>query len=197
MSRAFQRDDIVTEYARTLIRVKAKQLVRRPGFCRSDQGDVEQDLVLHLLSQARHFDPDRGSLNTFIARIVDSAVAMLVRERGRIKRRPSGDVEVQSLEERAEQADGPLVPLWMLISVADLDRRTGSASPSDAERYELIEGVASAISSLPQELQDICRSLMKRNRTETERELRLSRRNYDAAIERIRQHFAQAGLAKC
>jgi len=45
MNRRFRRNDIVTEYARTLIRVKAKQLIRRPGFCRSDQDDVEQDLT--------------------------------------------------------------------------------------------------------------------------------------------------------
>jgi len=196
MNRRFRRNDIVTEYARTLIRVKAKQLIRRPGFCRSDQDDVEQDLVLQLLSQARHFDPDRGSLNTFIARVVDSAVAMLVRERGRIKRSPSDDARIQSLGETVEQPDGPPVPLWMLISIADLERRTGGTSLSDAERHELSEDVASVISSLPQELQDVCRSLMHRNRTETERELGMSRRNYDAAIQRIREHFTQFGLAK-
>jgi DNA-directed RNA polymerase specialized sigma24 family protein len=81
MSKAFDPQEIVTEYARTLIRVKAKQIVRRPGFSRSDQADVEQDLVVHLLCQAEHFDPERASLNTFIARVIDSAVAMLVRER--------------------------------------------------------------------------------------------------------------------
>jgi len=196
MKKAFRRNDVVTEYARTLIRVKAKQLVRRPGFCRSDQDDIEQDLVLHLLSQAQHFDSDRASLNTFIARVVNSAVAMLVRERGRIKRRPAGDVEVQSLEEKVEQPDGPPAPLWMLISVADLERRTGGASLSDAEMYELVEGVASVIASLPPEQQDVCRSLLERNRTETEREMELSRRRFDAAMDRIREHFAKAGLAK-
>ncbi len=182
MGKAFRRNDVVNDYARTLIRVKAKQLVRRPGFCRSDQDDVEQDLFLHLLGQARHFDPDRGSLNTFIARVVNSAVAMLVRERGRIKRSPAGDAEVQSLEVKVEQTDGPPVPLWMLISIADLQRRTGKAELSDAEMYELAEGVASAITSLPPELQDVCRSLLERNRTETERELGMSRRRLDAAM---------------
>jgi len=188
--------EVCTEYARTLIRVKSRQLIRRPGFCRSDLEDVEQDLFLHLFSQARHFDPDRGSLNTFIARVVNSAVAMLVRERGRIKRCPSDDVRVQSLGETVEQSDGPPAPLWMLVSIADLERRTGNTSLSEAERHELSEDVASVISSLPQELQDVCRSLMNRNRTETERELGMSRRNYDTAIQRIREHFAQSGLAK-
>jgi len=196
MRKEFSRNNVVTEYARTLIRIKAKQLVRRPDFCRSDQDDVEQDLVLHLLSQAQHFDPARGSLNTFVARVVDSAVAMLVRERGRIKRRPAGEVEVQSLEDLLDQPDGPPAPLWMLVSIADLGRRTGTASRPDAEAYELVEAVEVAIASLPQELRDICISRMERNRTETERELGLSRRNYDAAIETIRRHFSQAGFTK-
>ena len=78
MSQVPRGSHVCTEYARTLIRVKARQIVCRPGFSRSDTGDVEQDLYLHLLSQAQQFDPTRGSINTFIARVVDSAVAMLV-----------------------------------------------------------------------------------------------------------------------
>jgi DNA-directed RNA polymerase specialized sigma24 family protein len=196
MRKASRPDEIVTEYARTLIRVKAKQLVRRPDFSRSDQDDVEQDLVLHLLSQAEHFDPARGSLNTFISRVVDSAVAMLVRGRGRIKRGPVSGVKIQSLELKVEQADGPPAPLWKTISIADLERRAGGASLSDAELYELVEGVASVIALMSPELRDVCRSLLERNRTETECELGLSRRGYETAMEQIRQHFARGGLAK-
>jgi len=36
MPKSFDPQKIVTEYARTLIRVNAKQIVRRPGFSRSD-----------------------------------------------------------------------------------------------------------------------------------------------------------------
>lgn len=47
MSQVSQGTDVCTEYARTLIRVKARQIVRRPGFSSSDTDDVEQDLFLH------------------------------------------------------------------------------------------------------------------------------------------------------
>jgi len=129
----FDSQKIVTEYARTLIRVKAKQIVRRPGFSRSDQPDIEQELLVHLLCQAKHFDPNRASLNTFVARVIDSAVAMLVRDRGRSKRNPCSDAEVQSLAEKVPQPEGPPEPLARLISRRDLERRTGGASISDAE----------------------------------------------------------------
>lgn len=196
MPEGFDPKEIVTEYARTLIRVKAKQIVRRPGFSRSDQPDVEQDLVVHLLCQAQHYDPDRGSLNTFIARVVDSAVAMLVRERGREKRNPSGDAEVQSLAEMVPRPDGPPEALARLISQLDLERRTGGASLSDAQLFELVADVASVIPTLPPELQDICRSLLTRNRRETEADLGISRRGLQAAMVLIREHFVNSGLTK-
>jgi len=196
MPEGFDPKEIVTEYARTLIRVKAKQIVRRPGFSRSDQPDVEQDLVVHLLCQAQHFDPDRGSLNTFIARVVDSAVAMLVRERGREKRNPSGDAEVQSLAEMVPQPDGPPEALARLISQLDLERRTGGASLTDAQLFELVADVANVIPTLPPELQDICRSLLTRNRRETEADLGISRRGLQAAMVLIREHFVKSGLTK-
>lgn len=196
MPEGFDPKEIVTEYARTLIRVKAKQLVRRPGFSRSDQPDVEQDLVVHLLCQAQHYDPDRGALNTFIARVVDSAVAMLLRERGRVRRNPEGDAEVQSLAEMVPQPDGPPEALARLISQLDLERRTGGASLTDAQLFELVDDVASVIPTLPPEMQDICRSLLTRNRRETEAELGISRRGLQSAMVLIREHFVKSGLTK-
>lgn len=191
-----QGSHVCTEYARTLIRVKARQLVRRPGFNRSETGDVENDLFLHLLNQAKQFDPGRGSINTFIARVIDSAVAMLVRERRREKRTPETGVVVQSLEVMIDQADGPPAPLGSTLSQADAERRVGGDSVSGIHLFELADDVAHLIDALPPELQAVCRARMNRNRSETESDLGLSRRNYDAALELIREHFAQGGFGE-
>lgn len=196
MSSGFDPKEIVTKYARTLIRVKAKQIVRRPGFSRSDQPDIEQSLVVYLLEQVQHFDPSRASLNTFIARVIDSAVAMLLRGQGRAKRNPADEAELQSLAEMVPQPDGPPEPLARLISQLDLERRTGGASLSDAQLFELVADVASVIPTLPPELQEICRSLLTRNCSETEAELGLSRRKRQAAMDAIREHFVNSGLTK-
>lgn len=195
MNQAFCCDDVVNEYAQTLIRVKAKQLVRQPGFSRSDQEDIQQDLMVHLLSQADHFDPQRGSINTFIARVVDSGVAMLVRDRGRLKRCPEEGVEIESLETMVDQNGGAPAPLWSLVSHADLRRRTGVDSLTEAQVYELAEAVSEVCESLPRELQEVCRSLLVRNRAETERVLKLSRRRLNTLLTEIRRRCAQAGLA--
>ncbi len=191
-----QGSHVCTEYARTLIRVKARQLVRRPGFNRSETGDIENDLLLHLINQAKQFDPGRGSINTFIARVVDSAVAMLVRERRREKRTPETGIVVQSLEVMIDQADGPPAPLGATLSQADAERRTGGESMSGIDLFELADDVAHLIDALPPELQAVCRARMNRNRSETESDLGLSRRNYDAAIELIREHFARGGFGE-
>ena len=58
------------EYATTLMRVKARQLAGNYGFTRSDREDIEQDLILHLIQQMRHFDPKRGGETTFVSRLV-------------------------------------------------------------------------------------------------------------------------------
>lgn len=195
MSQVSQGNDVCTEYARTLIRVKARQIVRRPGFSSSDTDDVEQDLFVHLLNQIQQFDPSRGSLNTFIARVVDSAVAMLVRERGRNKRAPATGV-IQSLEVMVDQTDGPPAPLGATLSEDDANRRTSVDAKSHIDLFELADDITHLIDALPPELQAVCRARMDRNRKETERDLDLSRRNYDAAIEQIREHFAQGGFGE-
>ena len=189
------RKSVVCEYAKTVIRVKARQLCRRPSFSTSDTDDVEQDLFLHLLNQIQQFDPSRGSLNTFIARVVDSAVAMLVRERGRNKRAPATGV-IQSLEVMVDQIDGPPSPLGATLSQDDAQRRTGVDAKSHIDLFELADDIAHLMDALPPELQAVCRARMDRNRKETERDLDLSRRNYDAAIEQIREHFAQGGFGE-
>ena len=67
------------EYARTRIRVAVQRLGRRLKLSRADREDVEQDLWVNLLEQAQNFDPERGAINTFIDRVVRSAVAMKIR----------------------------------------------------------------------------------------------------------------------
>jgi len=94
------------------------------------------------------------------------------------------------------QPEGPPEPLARLISRRDLERRTGGASISDAEMFELASDVASVLPTLPPELQNICRSLLTRNRQETEADLRISRRRMQAAMKAIREHFEESGLTK-
>lgn len=76
MRKARQSYRVHTDHARNLIRMKARQLARRPEFQRCDRRDIEQDLWVHVLSQEDRFDPARGSINAFVACVVASGVVV-------------------------------------------------------------------------------------------------------------------------
>jgi hypothetical protein len=184
--------EVFNEYARTLIRVKARQLVHRSGFSRSDQDDLEQKLVLHLLSQARHYDRDRASINTFIARVVDSGVAMLLRKRKRQKRAPG--LSAQSLELLVGDSSGKPQPLGATLSDEDRDRRLSRRSLSDLALYVDAEAFDFAIRGLPSHLLEIVRRVMESSPAAAARDLGISRRQVTAALVAVREHFERAGF---
>jgi hypothetical protein len=194
MCQAHQPHEVYTDYARTLIQVKARQLTHKPGFSRSDRADIEQELTLHLLSQAAHFDPARGSVNTFVDRVVTSSARMLMRRRGRLKRAPAPGVLLQSLEVMVEVPGEPPQPLWQTLMPEDLERRTGGKSVPSAAIEEDAEAVACAVRSLSPAQQDICRRLMTGNVTSVARDLGISRRSLRANLVTIREQFKRAGF---
>lgn len=181
---------LTTPYIATLIRVKALQLVRRPGFRRSERQDLEQELRAHVLTMAHHYDPSRGAVNTFIDRVVDSAAAMIVRSRSRLKRVAAY---------RAESLDRPVgegrqQALSDLMASGCVHRRFGTLDRGELERAEQVVDVTSVLATLPPELQDIARRLAASNEAAVARELGISRRQVRNAVAEIRRRFEEAGL---
>ena len=68
-------------YARDLIRHKASKMIGKCGLTYDDCEDLEQELYLDLLLRLAKFDPDKASLNTFMARVVDHQVSKILRHR--------------------------------------------------------------------------------------------------------------------
>jgi RNA polymerase sigma factor (sigma-70 family) len=195
MSHGHHRTDLLNDYARTLIRVKARQLARRPEFTVCEAEDLEQELTLRILVQIDRFDPTRSSINTFFARVVNSAVAMLIRERGRIKRNGGEGVQIESLEKMVEQADGSPAPLWATVSHQDAHRRHQSRPLTEEEATQLRMDIESVLKKLPPELRRICEQLMDGSQANSRRDSQLSRRKYQAAMSLIREQFTRAGLS--
>ena len=196
MPKEATRHEVFSDYARTVIRLKARQLSRRADFSRSDEEDIAQDLTLHLLSQAEHFDPSRASLKTFVTHVVNSCVAMILRERWRQKRVPDHGAEIQSLETMVDVPDEPPVALWATISVADIERRTGATSKSDVEVYDETEALDHAMQSLSEEDRELCERLKVGSRASVARDLQISRRKLGTLISNLRQQFEQSGLSR-
>jgi len=185
------RDAVLTAYARSLIKFKARQLSRKPGFSYSDEEDVAQDLTAHLLAQAHRFDPKRASVDTFADRVICSAIRMLLRDRHRQKR--AAGFAAQSLEGTRAGSDQGVESLRDGLVEADFRRRIGTAA-NDQDRAELIAAVGQAVQSLPSEDQEICRRLIEEPSAAVARDLGISRRQVRNAIDRIRKQFESAGL---
>jgi RNA polymerase sigma factor (sigma-70 family) len=190
------RHEVYSDYARSLIRQKARQLSRRGDFSRSDEEDIAQELTLHLLSQAERFDASRASLKTFVTHVVNSCVAMILRERWRQKRVPKNDAEIQSLEVTVDVRDEPPVALWDVISPADVERRTGGRSRSNSDVHDEAEAVAQVLRGLPDEDLDICERLKVGSQSSVARDLDISRQKLRRLISNMREHFEQAGLGR-
>lgn len=184
------REVVVSEYVQTIIRVKARQLCRRPCFSRSDEDQLKQDLILLLLTKLEQFNPELATLNTFIDRVVESGARMAWRAARRQKRGAGRNAE--SLD-----AAGPACPEQPLRDSVQQDahsRRTGSTSRDPRDEFVDRDAIEHAINRLPEELRPIARLLMEFDPTPLASKLGMSRRQMRVAISTIRQHFVRAGF---
>jgi len=185
------RDAVLTAYAQSLIKFKARQLSRKPGFSRSDEEDVAQELTVHLLAQAHQFDAKRASASTFAERVISTKIAMLLRSRRRQKR--AAGFTAQSLEQTHARSNEYLESLRNLLTEEDHHRRLGTVI-SDQARADTLAAVVEAVRSLPMADQDICRRLIEGSAASVARDLGISRRRLRKDIEPIRRHFESRGL---
>ena len=163
--------DHLNEYARTLIRVKARQLVRRPEFSRADAEDIEQELAIQIHLKIAQFDSNRSSLNTFLARVVDSSVAMMIRDRGRIKR--GGGLKRKHSIDHETPSHG-----------------TGCELSKTRTRLD----VTSVLDDLPNELRELCGELMIEKRSKVLKQRNVSPRRFKSSLNLIREHFQKSGI---
>ncbi len=82
----------VEDYAKRLIHHKAKELIGRYGFTRSDQEDIEQELTLRLIGRWRYYDPARGRPATFYKVVVARGIASILEHRRAPTRTPPSPI---------------------------------------------------------------------------------------------------------
>jgi RNA polymerase sigma factor (sigma-70 family) len=180
---------VVSEYVRSAIRAKAARLCRLPGFQRRDQEDLEQELVVHLLVRLQGFEPERSSINTFIDRVLDSAVRMELRRAHRLKRGQGRRLE--SLD-----ADTPSGPLRDAVPQDVHSRRTGATSVDPREQRIDGDALQLALDSLPDNLRRLCERLMEIGKTRLAAELGISTRQVGNLIEQILPTLLRAGFGR-
>jgi RNA polymerase sigma factor (sigma-70 family) len=190
---ASSHDVVSNPYAQSLIRIKARQLCRRADFSRSDLEDLHQEMRLYLLKVGHLFDPSRARMETFIARAINSCIAMILRDRRRDKRRI--DVERVSLESTELPGDNETFSLWGEISTDDLFRRTGKMPVDPIDAIDSQDAFAWVMDQLADDDREIAALVMEHGKAGAARERGVSRRQIDNALQRMRRHFEDAGLA--
>jgi len=183
-----------TPFIQKLLKTKSMQLSRQPRFRAAEQPDLRQDLLVFVLRQAHRFDPSRASAQTFIARVVDSAFATMVRARRRLKR--ARGFEAASIENTVvgRNRTGQSIRLSGAIQEKDLRRRYGGRTSEDPRRTDLALDVEAAMAGLSPEHRRVALGLCDAAPAAVARQLGISRRQVRNAIDAIREHFENAGL---
>lgn len=171
------------DYAGRLIRFKARQVCRRPGYSASDRVDVEQDLIIDLLKRLPKYDATKSQLNTFIARIVERKVVSLLRHHGAAKR--SRRREACSLNDAVLDPDGRIV---------DRHETTQEAANVPLRLRDLERDVATVLADMPEILRAVALGLVNGTVNSSSLELGLSRSTVKRHIAELRRRFEDAGL---
>lgn len=175
----------LNDYAARLIRFKARQLCRRPGFSRSDQEVIERDLRTDLDLRMPRFNPARAQLNTFIDRVIRRRIISLVRYRFADKRDPRR--EECSLNDPVLDADGRVV---------DRHETTPEATSTWQRLHDLERDVADLRERLPSDGHRQFMDALARGATinSIAGELGISRRAAAKYFAELRRFFEDAGL---
>jgi hypothetical protein len=185
---------LTSDHVTAWLKAKARHLRRRPELGRMPVQDIQQELALHILQKAHLFDPARGSPAAFIKTILESAAAMMCRDRKRLKR--AAGLDLQSLEGSTLLDEGDEKMLLDVLVDDDLRRRHGGYGASEEERRDASSDALGTFEQLPARLRGIARLLMDgENEAAVARRLSISRRQVRKAKVEIEEHLRQAGLA--
>ena len=177
----------IVKQARCIISHRLRKLARRMRLAELGRQDLEQDLLCDVLERLPRFDPSRGTLGTFIARVVERRIATIVRHRQAPKRdhRRNGP----SLNDEVIDETGCLVE-----RAETIDCMTNRPGRSDEEHCELSLDVQAVVEKLPADLRELCLRLRSESVAEIVRTTGMPRTTVYDAIHRIRQHFKAAGM---
>jgi RNA polymerase sigma-70 factor (ECF subfamily) len=181
------------DYAKNLIRHKARQMIGKYGLAPDDYNDLRQDMILDLLTRLPKFNPDKAGLNTFVTRLVDRKASSIIRHRRQAKR--DFRCKAGSLEDMVETKDGGTVERGETISQDECDLRSGTRDRTESERIDMQVDVSIALADLPPELRALATRLMIDTIAQAARDLGVPRSTiYETGIARLRKAFIDKRL---
>lgn len=176
--------DELGDYARDLIKNKARQIIGKAGFRASDLEDIEQELALDLIIRLPKYDPLRARQSTFMARIVEHKISSLISERYaqcRDWRRCQTSLDEPTSSNSASNEE------TLGAQMSD----TAADTPEDTD---LLVDIQAALETLPDDMRDLWERLLRGNVRQVAQDLGLSRTTPYSRIKKLRQLLVEAGL---
>ncbi len=102
--KSLNRYEGIDKYVVNQVRYHARSLIRHPAIHGMEVEDIEQELMLDVLSRTQAYDPEKASWRTFVDRILNHKIADLIEEAKAQKR--GGGVRPLSLDAMLENTDG-------------------------------------------------------------------------------------------
>ena len=174
------------------VRKKARKLIKHKCFLSSDLEDLEQELMIDLLSKLIHYDSSKSSLQTFTQNIIENKASNMIRDISRKKR--GSQMTICSLYKPIGVGDNK-DEAYLLIDTISADSRFYEYSLSDLTRQLEFEfDVRQVINKLPDNLGKLCKLSQIMTVAEIAEETRTSRNTVYKALKMLRTIFADSNL---
>jgi RNA polymerase sigma-70 factor, ECF subfamily len=167
---------------------KARRLSERPGFTPQDYEDLHQDLALKVMESLRFYDPAKGRLHAFVAKVLRRKAHELLETR--YGQKAAFHDKMLSLDAPApgSPSDRPMIECLA-------QSRVCNENANEADQVLLACDLEEAIKALPPEQAVVCRKLMEGlDQEQTAAALGISISILRTRILHIRQVFEARGL---
>ncbi len=184
--------DVVNDnFTRGIIRRKAKQIIKRPGFSGQDFEALEQSMLAQVIKAMRSFDPQISHPNVFITTVVERFVRTLLRQRVAEKREPS---HLQSLNVPVRVPDDHPTQLQYTLEECVGEAHLQVSRRSTEHLSNLISDVATVISTLPEPMQRMLELRKSHSMCQIEQLMAVPRTTLRKWMEQVAEKFEKAGL---
>lgn len=180
-------------FARSLIRSRARRLIRAGNLPSSEEDELEQELTVDLWRSSRSFDSSRGTWQGFASTVVTHAGSKILRNRFAQKR---DDRSTASLSVTEVATDGNATELSQAISEHERGKHRGIVSlPADVHA-DLRMDLAQVTATLPANLQSVVSMYGSFTTSEIVELSGIKRSTLKDLKRRVRQRFEQSGFEK-
>ena len=166
--------------AEKIIRRQARMLIGLFGFTEHDVPDIQQELFLELYKRKENFNPEKGKESTYIARVVESKVLDLIKQR---------QAECRDWRKCRDSLNQTVT----LPDIGVIEKIETLESEQNSDPL-LILDVTLILERLPLDLQEFCQVLKYYDKNEVLEDYSASRSTFFSKLQALKDIFIQAGF---